>query len=246
MTEIILKLKEIPEIGMEAECISPDNFAGKNMKDIEDMEVYVGNRVEKLGSYFQVSGTRAEEPDEINIVIDGDCCRVKRIGQGMTAGEIIVKGNTGMHLGSRMRGGRILVEGNSDSWVGMEMKGGNIEIKGNAQHFIGSAYRGNWKGMKDGNIVINGDVGDNTGTCMLSGRISIKGNAGQFLGFRMKGGEIIVRGNAGSRAGAGMEAGKITINGKVEEMLPSFKKEGDKYIGDLCENGTGEIYVREE
>jgi len=245
MIEITLKPKEMPAIGLEAECISPDKFAGRDMKEIEKMEVYAGNQVESLGRYFDIAGEEAEKPEELKIVIEGDCSRVKRIGQGMTAGEIIIKGNAGMHLGSRMQGGKILVEGNSDSWVGMEMKGGAIEINGNARHFLGSAYRGNWKGMKDGEITIHGSVGDNTGTCMLDGRISIKGNAGQFLGLRMQGGEITVNGNAGSRAGAGMEAGRITINGRVDEMLPSFRKEGDKYIGDLAENGKGEIWVKE-
>ncbi|MBU4202328.1 MAG: formylmethanofuran dehydrogenase subunit C [Candidatus Altiarchaeales archaeon] len=245
MAEIILRAKEIPSTGLEADCISPDRFAGRSIKEIEDSEVYAGNQVEKLGKYFDVHGEKADKSTEIKIVIEGDCFRVKRIGQAMTGGEILVKGNVGMHLGSGMRGGKITVNGNADSWVGMEMKDGSIEIKGNARNFIGSAYRGNWKGMKFGEIIVHGDVGDNLGTCMLGGKISIHGNAGQFLGFRMQGGEIIVDGNSGSRAGAEMEAGRITIKGRVEEMLPSFKKEGNKYIGDLSENGKGEIYIEE-
>jgi len=245
MAEIILKAKEIPSTGLEADCISPDKFAGKSMKEIEDMDVYAGNQAEKLGKYFDIHGEKSDKFTEIKIVVEGDCSRVKRIGQGMSTGEILVKGNVGMHLGSRMTGGRILVDGNADSWAGMEMKDGRIEIKGNARNFIGSAYRGNWKGMKGGEIIVHGDVGDNLGTCMLGGKISVTGNAGQFLGFRMQGGEIIVDGNSGSRAGAEMEAGRITIKGRVEGMLPSFKKEGNKYIGDLSENGKGEIYIKE-
>jgi len=244
MNEIRLKAREIPEMGMEADCISPDSIAGKSIEEIGKMEVYVGNQKEELGKYFSIDGKKADKARDIKIVIEGNCSRVKRIGQGMSEGEILVKGNVGMHLGSGMQGGKITVDGNADSWAGMEIKGGTIEIKGNARNFIGSAYRGNWKGMKAGEIIIHGNVGDNLGTCMLGGKISIKGNAGQFLGFRMQGGEIIVDGNTGARAGAEMEAGKITIKGKVEEMLPSFKKEGDRYIGDLSENGKGEIWVK--
>ncbi len=245
MAEIILRAKEIPSTGLEADCISPDKFAGKTMKEIEDMNVYAGNQAGKLGRYFDIHGEKSDKSTEIKIVIEGDCSRVKRIGQAMTGGEILVKGNVGMHLGSRMSGGKIMVEGNADSWAGMEMKDGRIEIKGNARNFIGSAYRGAWKGMKAGEIIIHGNVGDNLGTCMLGGKISVHGNAGQFLGFRMQDGEIIVDGNSGARAGAEMEAGRITIKGKAEEMLPSFKKEGNKYIGDLSENGKGEIYIEE-
>jgi len=245
MTEMIFKVKEIPSMGLEADCISPDNLTGKSMKEIEDLDVYAGNQVEKLGKYFDVHGGKADKSKEIKIVIEGDCSRVKRIGQGMTAGEILVEGSVGMHLGSRMKGGKITVDGDADSWAGMEMNGGRIEIKGNARNFTGSAYRGNWKGIKDGEIIIHGSVGDNTGTCMLGGKISIKGNSGHFLGFRMQGGEITVDGNVGPRAGAEMEAGKITIKGRVKGMLSSFKKEGNKYVGDLSENGKGEIYIQE-
>jgi formylmethanofuran dehydrogenase subunit C len=254
MKDITLTIKKIPEIGMEAENISPDVFAGKSPTDIGNLEVYVGNRREKIEKFFRIDGKRVENAVDLRIVVKGDVSRVKRIGQGISAGEILINGDVGMHLGSRMRGGRILVNGDVASWVGMEMSDGRIEIRGNAGNFVGSAYRGNFKGMEGGEIIVHGDVGSNTGGCMINGDITIKGNAEQFLGVRMQGGLITVDGDVSSRAGAEMRSGTIIVKGKVGEMLPSFKKEGvvekeggkfTEYTGDLAEDGKGKIYVKE-
>jgi len=260
MKEIILKVKEIPEIGMEAENISPDIFAGENLEGIENLRVYVGSRKERLKKFFGVEGKKAEKPEDLKIVIKGNVSRVKRIGQGMSAGEILIKGDAGMHLGSRMKGGKITTEGNVGSWTGMEMSGGKIIIEGNAGNFVGSAYRGNYKGMNGGEILIQGDAGSNIGACMTNGKITIKGNADQFVGVRMQGGLILLEGNVDSRAGAEMMKGIIVIEGSVKEMLPSFMEKGEvekikangeeikgkftEYMGDLAEGGDGRVYVK--
>jgi formylmethanofuran dehydrogenase subunit C len=252
MKEIILKVKKIPELGIEADVISPDVFAGKSMKEIESLEVYFGNRREKLNKFFELTGNSSVKPEDLRVVVEGDVSGVKRIGQGMSAGVIHVNGDTGMHLGSKMRGGEITVDGDSASWVGMEMTGGKITIKGNAGNYVGSAYRGNWEGMKDGEIIVQGNVGSNSGGCITGGSITVKGNAGDFLGVRMVGGLITVEGVVSSRAGAEMHSGSIIVNGKIREMLPSFRREKSsekkgfiEYTGDLAENGEGKIYVKE-
>ncbi len=259
MKEITLKTKKIPDIGLEAENISPDVFAGKTLEEIRNLDVYEGNRIEKLGKYFEVKGTSTENPEDLKIIVEGDAGKIKHIGQEISAGEILVKGNVGMHLGSRMRGGRITVEGNASSWVGMEMSGGEITVKGSAENYVGAAYRGRCEGMKGGEITIKGNVGSNTGGCMTGGRITVEGNADQFTGVRMQGGLIHVKGKTASRAGAEMLKGTIILNGGVEEMLPSFKKKSEvdeikaeekkikgrytEYQGDISEGEEGRIYV---
>lgn len=264
MNEVVLTAKEIPDLGIEAEVISPQVFANKDLKEIGNLGVYVGNREERLKKFFEIEGNSTDDVEDLRIIINGNLEKVKRIGQKMNAGEILIKGNVGMHLGSRMEGGTIRVEGNATSWVGMEMSNGRIEIEGNAGNFLGSAYRGNWKGMKGGEIVVHGNVGNNAGSCLSGGKIEIKGNAEQFLGTRMQSGLIFVHGNITSRVGAEMLNGVIIVNGKVEEMLPSFRKEGIvekieipdldfeiknkrflEYTGDLAENGKGKIYIKE-
>lgn len=255
MKEVILKPKEMPEIGMEAENISPDIFAGKSLKEIRDLGVYVGNRRGKLGDYFIVEGERAEKPADLKIRIAGDVSKVKRIGERMKAGVISIEGDAGMHLGSRIVGGEIRVSGNTGSWAGMEMSGGKITIEGNAGNFIGAACRGKAVGMSGGEIGVKGDVGHNLGSNMVDGRITVGGDIGEFAGAGMKAGVIITSGNAGLRVGAGMIGGLIVVKGKIEEILPSFMEKDRvedagglhgpfiEYVGDLAEGGKGRLYV---
>ena len=86
-------------IPVEAECLTPDQLAGKSAADIARLPVQHGNRQEPLGEFFTVGG----DANDQQVVIEGDCGRVKWIGAGMTAGRLMVEGNAGMHLGSEMR-----------------------------------------------------------------------------------------------------------------------------------------------
>jgi len=260
LREITLKAREIPELGLEADCINPDNFEGKTLEEIKKLDVFIGNTTDGLENYFDISEREINGEEGIRIVIEGDVSRVKRIGEKMTDGEIIIKGDAGVHLGNEMRGGRILVKGNVDSYVGTLIRGGRIIIEGNAGNFVGCCHRGDWRGMRDGEIIIKGNVGSNIGECMRGGLIKIEGDADQFVGIRMNGGTIIINGNTGGRLGAEMKSGMIIVNGIVEEMLPSFVERSEKrnikinnetikgkfieYVGDLAEDGKGLIYVR--
>ena len=260
LREITLKAREIPKLGLEADCITPDNFEGKKLEKLKKLGVFIGNTTDNLENYFDISEREVNGEGGIRIVIEGDVSRVKRIGERMTDGEIIIRGDVGVHLGNEMEGGRIKVNGNVDSYVGTLIKGGRIIIEGNAGNFVGCSHRGDWRGMRDGEIIIKGNVGSNIGECMRGGLIRIGGNANQFVGIRMNGGTIIVNGNTSGRLGAEMKNGMIIVNGIVEEMLPSFVERSEKrdikinnetmkgrfieYVGDLAEAGKGLIYVR--
>src|SRR5262245_30093089 len=87
-------------IPVEAECIAPDALAGKTAAEIGRLPVHHGNLRARLGDFFRVEG----DAGDAQVVIDGDCSRVKLVGAGMTAGTITIEGNIGMHLGAEMRG----------------------------------------------------------------------------------------------------------------------------------------------
>lgn len=211
-------------IPLEAEVISPDIMAGKTLKEVEELQVHCGNRVENLGDYFEVEGETASKASEQLILLEGDCSWVKYIGAEMTAGKIIVDGGAGMHLGSRMSGGEIVVEGSTDDWAGAEMRGGLIRIRGDAGDLLGAAYRGNPEGMGGGCIVVEGSAGYETATNMRRGLIIILGDAGPFAGVHMNGGVLFIFGRADRRLGAQMKGnGSLIIClGEVEELLPTF------------------------
>lgn len=257
---IALKPKAQPSTSLEAEMISPDVFAGKELREIAELEVHYGNKKGKLGDFFEISGSKVDDASKLRIVINGDVGRTKRIGQGMTAGEIVIKGNADMYLGARMKGGRIVLHGNVDSFAGLQMEGGELVIKGNAANYLGAAYRGDWRGMKGGSIVVEGNVGSEAGEYMRGGKIHVKGNAGPFLGLHMSKGLIVLEGNAESRLGAQMAGGDIVAGG-VSSMLPGFRLEGEaedlkldsevfegaysKYSGDHAEyKASGNLYLK--
>lgn len=243
---------------VQAECINPDVFQGKDSAEVAKLPVYEGNKPKILKDLFKIEEDGAETP---SITINGDVSQVRRIGQGMKNGEIVINGNAGMHLGEKMLGGKIIVNGDAAQWAGSCMKKGLIEIHGNAGDYLASPYRGNSEGMKGGKIVVDGNVGSDSGAYLRGGLIKIKGsNTGQFLGFHMSDGTIRVEKNAFTRVGTNMTGGKIIVSGKIDEMMPTFTIDGTKpkvkvddtesatgpfyvFLGDLAEKGTGKLFV---
>ncbi len=231
MKEITLTPKELPNIPLEVE-ISPDNLAKKSLADIAKIKILKGNREKELGTFFDVKGEPAENPADLKLVINGNVDRVKFLGASMSAGEVLIKGNAGMHTGDDIKGGKITIEGNCADFCAMEMKGGEFEVKGSAGNYLGGAKRGTWMGSSKGKIVVAGNVGSEVGVWM-NGKamlMQLKGNVGAFLGTHMNAGTIIVDGNVDNRVGGEMSGGIIVINGKLSEILPSFT-----YVGEVTE-----------
>jgi len=256
---LTLRPKLAFKVPIEAECITPDAFAGKTVKEIGAMKVWEGNRQRSLDELFYVEGEGGAKPEEVDIRIIGDVHKVRRIGVGMSGGEIKIEGDAGVHLGEEMTGGRIVVAGSADSWTGSMMRGGVIEVKGDAGDYVGASYRGSTKGMRGGVILIHGNAGNELGCFMRKGLIKVGGDAGQFVGMHMRDGTILVQGGCEGRAGAEMTGGKIAICGSVPSVLPTFtvdsvkakvKIDGEEvagpfylFVGDQTENGDGKLYV---
>jgi len=255
MKLITLNLKYGGRIPVESEAITPDNFSEKNKEEIEELDLYLGNKVVKLREIFDVSveGDNTSKIDETKIIIKGNADRIKRIGEGMTGGEIIVEGSVDMHCGSMMHGGKITIKGNADSWTGREMAGGEIIIEGNAGDYIGSAYRGALSGMIGGKITIKGNVGLYLGEKMEGGDIIVEGDADMLAGLEMSGGKITIKGDA-IMPGGEMTAGEVIVMGNVIDRLPTFKYVGretkenailEKYAGDLSvRRAKGSLYIK--
>lgn len=229
-TQITLNLKKRPNLPVEAESITPDNFFEKSVDEIYKLPLYSGNRLEKVGDYFNVEVTAPDEEgapgtphqDRLpKIVLIGDFSRFKRIGQEMTAGEIVIQGSAGFHTGAMMHGGAIHIQGDAGDWLGAHMEGGQITVEGSAGHFVGSAYRGMTKGMTGGLILIHGNAGQMLGSRMRGGLIAVAGGCKDAPGYKMCAGTILIAGKAGIRAGAGMQRGTIILS-REHTLLPTF------------------------
>ena len=247
-----------------AECISPDLFEGKTASEIGGMKAWEGNKQRKLADLFRIEDSNGTQPlGPIEIVIEGDVSKVRRIGSKMKQGTITVRGNVGMHLGEEMASGKIVVYGNAGAWAGSMMKGGTIEIHGDAGDYLAAPYRGSTKGMHGGRIRVDGNVGNEAGAYMKAGIVRINGNAGQFIGLRMHDGAIYVQGDCDERPGACMIDGKIIVGGKLQSILPTFTVDSIRprvkvdenvtaqgpfylFLGDLAECGKGKLYVSKQ
>jgi formylmethanofuran dehydrogenase subunit C len=211
-----LTIKRAPDVPLEAECLSPDVFAGKSADEVRALPVFLGKRRLRLEDFFDFTGDVGDRLD-----LHGDLGRVKWIGKAMSRGTIRIHGNAGMHLGAHMKGGAIEVHGNAADWVGGEMTGGLIHIHGNAGGQVGAAYRGSLWGMNRGTILIEGSAGIEVGMRMKRGIIAIRGPVRDFAGLQMKGGTLFLMGGAEIRTGAWMIRGTIVCLTPVR-LLPTF------------------------
>jgi formylmethanofuran dehydrogenase subunit C len=207
-------------VPVEVEGLTPDWARDKSLAEIERFEIFHGNRKIPLAEMFAVGG----DPADLHWDVEGNLAGVHWLGAHMTAGEIVIHGPAGRHVGSQMRGGRIVVEGHADGWVGAEMHRGLIHVRGNAGHLVGAAYRGSAKGMTGGTIIIDGNAGNETGHTMRRGLVAIGGQAGDMLGFNLIAGTVLVFGECGIRPGAGMRRGTLGLFGpNPPPLLPSFR-----------------------
>jgi len=223
---VILSLRKAPDIPLEADTITPTHFAGKGVKEIEEIPIQLGNEVLKLKDFFDISGESGPTPDETEILVKGDLRKVKMIGKGMNGGRIIVEGDTGMYLGAEMIAGRIHVKGSVGPWAAAEMEGGNIQIEGDAGDYLCAGYRGTTDGMRGGRVYVAGNVGREMAAHMRKGFIAVKGNVGPQSAIRMMGGTIIVVGNMAERVGVQATKGTIFCLGKIDSLFPTYKFSG--------------------
>lgn len=265
MKTVTLTMKKEPELFLECTNVTPDAFAGKSLDEIGKTEVYEGKVRAPLTDYFEVAGEAGETAADTRIVMKGNCKRVKRIGQKMTAGEIEVESDADMYIGGWMEGGKIHVTGNVDSFCGMAMKGGELLIDGDAGNYLGAAYRGDWRGMQGGLIRVKGNVGNDVATFINGGTIIVEGNAFIHVSTHGEGGTVVIKGDVEGRVGGQMVKGDVYVLGAIEYMLPGYKyvdtveKEIDgtkgtfsHYIGDLGERHPkskgktvyGNLYVK--
>ncbi len=184
---LTLTVRNEMTIPLEVETLLPERLRDLRAAEIERLPVLFGNQTGSVGEYFHVSGEVVEN-QEMRFV--GACENLKRIGEGMSQGRIVVEGSAGMHLGAEMHGGEILVTGNVSDWCGAELDGGTIRIRGNAADHLGGAYRGAKRGMTGGEILVEGNCGHEAGQGMRRGLIGVAGNVGDSVGYQMSGGTI--------------------------------------------------------
>jgi formylmethanofuran dehydrogenase subunit C len=247
--ELTMKPRKKPKIPVEAEEILPRNFLGE-----KEIHVWEGNRERNLADLFTISVSgSASEVQDVEVVLRGDCTRLKRVGEYLDGGVIRIEGAIGMHCGNFMRGGSIDILGDAGEWLAREMRGGTIICRGNASHYCASGYRGEKSGMRGGSVEVFGDAGDFTAEYLTGGSVTIHGSCGDMPGVEMAGG-ILVIGKDCTRPCGNMKAGAATVHGVCHGLIPTFRKVKSTSIngvastvfeGDVANRGKGTLTVRE-
>lgn len=241
---LTMKPRSNPFLPIEAEQIVPENFIGSRQ-----VMVYEGNKEHSLQDICVIrKDGNVNTPENVSLILRGDWSRVKRVGEYMSSGTIVVEGDIGMHCGNFMRAGRIEIRGNADAWLGREMRGGMIVCLGHAGDYCGSGYRGEKRGMRGGSIEVMGNVGEFAAEYLTGGSVTVHGSAGCFAGVEMRGGHLTIDGDVMFPA-ANMVAGECVVKGRVLEMVPTFEREEEQngmimYRGDIANRGKGRLIVR--
>jgi formylmethanofuran dehydrogenase subunit C len=159
-------------------CGQGESLRARNQ--IGAIGAWEGNSQITLADIFDVAVDGSADAAGTKIIIDGDVPRVKRIGEAMTAGEILVKGNAAYYAGGGyrgetcgMRGGKLTIEGDALDYLGEHLCGGEIIVKGNVRLLAGVL---NWGGT----ITVKGDT-TLPGGEMKSGMIFVKGKVLEML-----------------------------------------------------------------
>ena len=119
------------------------------------------------------------------VIIQGDAGDYVGV---LNAGAVIrVKANAARYVADNMTAGTVIIEGNTDYGTGQYCYGGVVIIHGNSGSFTATMNKG-------ATIIVYGDVGDEVGTYMLKGDLIVLGNAGENFANYLIHGNIYIRG----------------------------------------------------
>jgi formylmethanofuran dehydrogenase subunit C len=268
MSALTFTLKINPQQPIDCSPLTPDKLAGKSAAAIAATELNNGKQKLRADAVFDIAGE-----DSSNLIFKNSCDKLDRIGCGMSAGSITVRGDTGAYLGLQMQDGEIIVHGNTGAFAASGLSGGMVRIQGDAGDFLGGAIVGDKKGMAGGVVIVTGNAGDRVGDQMRRGILLIEGNTGSYCGSRMLAGTIGVLGSVGAYAGYGMRRGTLllahmpALHATIQDcgshtlpflglMFKSFahlptrfadinQNRVRRYAGDLANDGKSEILVLE-
>ena len=226
MSALTLTLrKDAPRAALDLGALTPAALAALKPAALKRLRVPAGGRELPLVELFDIDG---EAGDTLRLVgLHGAC---HRVGTGLRAGSIEVRGNVGDELGREMRGGEVRVSGDAGAGAGMGMRGGYLQVGGSAGDNLGGITPGATRGMNGGLIVIGGDVGARCGERMRRGFIVVLGSAGEYLGDRMLAGSIAVFGEVAKHAGLGMRRGTLFLT-RAPEGTAGFADCGEFDFG---------------
>lgn len=224
---LVLTLKTQPPGRVDMSPLIPERLAELGARQIEAMPLECGGRHVAAGELFSVAGD-----DAALLLFEGGSERLDRIGQGMTRGEITVRGDAGAYLARGMRGGMVAVQGSVGAYCASGMKNGVVRVEGDAGDFLAAALPGEHRGMQGGTVLVQGNAGDRLGDRMRRGMVLVEGGCGAYCASRMGAGTIAVMGPTGANLGFAMRRGSVILD-QPADLPPTFADFGTHDLGFL-------------
>jgi formylmethanofuran dehydrogenase subunit C len=264
---IRLTLTAHPPFRLSLDGITPDRIVGIAAAELARRPLAEGNRRGVIGDWFRVEASG--EPADRLVIVAGDD-RLDDVGAGMAGGELIVEGDVGAGAGTAMSGGILRIAGAAGYGAATGMRGGELRIAGDAGDQLGGALPGERTGMTEGVVIVGGKAGALVGDRMRRGLIVVADSAGPFCAARMLAGTIIVGATLGADPGVAMRRGSLIALAGLVQPAAGFADCGvteltvlrligrflarsglatlagrigtlRRHIGDLAQNGKGEI-----
>lgn len=269
MSTLTLTLREPPVQRLDLSPLSPDRLTGRTAADVGAIELSSGNRRLRVDSLFTVAGAYAsvleirnscDKLDRIGeamtggrVVVQGDAGAY--LGARMKDGSIEVQGNVGAYGVTGMRGGFVHIKGNAGDFLAGAIPGDPKGMQGGTVVVMGHTGERTGDRMRRGTLLIEGNTGDYCASRMVAGTIAVGGKVGRFPGLQMRRGTLILRQAPGALVPTFSDCGEhplgfLTLLARSWRSLPgAFSKLPDtrprvrRYMGDLANDGRGEILI---
>ena len=264
---IAFSARALPAQRLDLSALTPQRLAGLSARDIARIDLASTKERALAGDIFAL---RSGFPDKIRI--HGATARCDYIGAEMASGEIAVEGDAGVEAGRGMTGGRLAITGCAGPLAGSGMSGGRIEIFGDAGERLGGPRAGEMAGMAGGIVIVRGNAGARAGDRMRRGLIVVEGDAAEHAGSRMIAGTLVVAGTAGPMPGYLQKRGTLLLGalagpahgfadcgvhdlvflrllaralaGDSAKAADLARSALNRWQGDLCITGKGELFLR--
>ncbi|MEX3957824.1 formylmethanofuran dehydrogenase subunit C [Trinickia sp. EG282A] len=285
MSTTILRVKASPPFPVDGSPLTPERLDALPLASVERLALRAGSQTLAVADLFDVSRTEGGAPATTGahaggaaapaVVMEGDARWLDRLGAGVDAGTITVRGAIGDYAGAQMRGGTLTIEGDAGDFVGCEMRGGRLAVAGDCGDFAAGARAGEMEGMTGGTLTIGGSAGQRLADRMRRGLVLVGGDCGAFAASRLVAGTICIGGRLGAHYAYGMRRGTLVLATRPAALPATFVEGGrgfevfwalfvrslatapapfsrfaanrlpTRYAGDLAVDGRGEILIVE-
>lgn len=269
MSALTLTLKIELRQRLDVSPLTPDRLQGLSTTEIAALLLQYGKRTLTAGEAFEIQGSDSAQlvfhkatgkldylgrgMSTGSIRVEGDAGSY--LAMQMKGGKITVTGSVDAYAACEMKNGEVVIKGNAGDFLGAAlpgnkkgMAGGIVLIKGNAGDRVGDHLR-------RGVILIEGNVGTYLGSRMTAGTIAVLGQVGDHIGYGMGRGTLLLAQAPASIPPTFNDCGSHTL-GFIPLLLKSFSdldtrfanmsdklKRVQRYVGDFCSLGKGEILV---